>query len=116
MDVIGISQGIQADIDNYTKTQDVTKQQDKGENNKIDNKKDEYSPKDVQKAVEKLNKFLEDDKTHAEYSVHEKFGDIMIKIIDDKTKEVIMEVPPKKILDLVAKLCEMVGVVFDRKA
>ena len=40
----------------------------------------------------------------------------MIKIIDDKTKQVIMEVPPKKILDMCAKLCELAGVLVDKKA
>lgn len=79
-------------------------------------KEKEYTEKDLKKAVEKLNKFLEDDNTHAEYNVHDKFGDIMIKVIDNTTKEVILEVPPKKILDMVAKLCEMVGIVFDKKA
>jgi flagellar protein FlaG len=71
---------------------------------------------DVKDAIEKLNKFLEDNGTHAEYEVHDKFNTIMIKIIDNKTKEVIQEVPPKKILDMVAKMMELVGVLFDKKA
>lgn len=72
--------------------------------------------KAIKKAVDKLNKFLEDNKTHAEFEVHDKFRDIMIKIVDDKTGKVIQEFPPKKILDMVAKMCEMVGVLFDKKA
>jgi flagellar protein FlaG len=72
---------------------------------------------DVQKAVDKLNKFLEDDKTHAEYEIHPTFkNDVMIKIVDDKTGNVVLEVPPKKILDMIAKMCEMVGVMVDKKA
>ena len=38
------------------------------------------------------------------------------KIVDRDTKEVLVEVPPKKILDMIAKLCEISGVVFDKKA
>lgn len=75
-----------------------------------------YKEEDVAKAVDKLNKFLQEDNTTAEYEVHEVFGDIMIKIVDNNTKEVLMEVPPKKILDLVAKMCEMAGVVVDKRA
>lgn len=71
---------------------------------------------DVKKAVDKLNKFLEDDKTHAVYEVHSKFKDLMIKIVDDKTGDVVLEIPPKKILDMIAKMCEMVGVMVDKKA
>ncbi|WP_341479311.1 flagellar protein FlaG [Clostridium gasigenes] len=75
-----------------------------------------YKEEDIAKALVKLNKFLQEDNTSAEYSVHEVFGDIMIKIIDNDTKEVLMELPPKKILDLVAKMCERAGVIVDKKA
>lgn len=71
---------------------------------------------EVKAAVDKLNKFLEDNKTHAEYERHDKFNDLIIKIVDDKTGEVIQELPPRKILDMVAKMMEMVGVLFDKKA
>lgn len=40
----------------------------------------------------------------------------MIKIIDNETNEVIFEVPPKKILDMVTKMCELAGVLLDKKA
>ena len=40
----------------------------------------------------------------------------MIKIIDENTKEVIVEYPPKKILDLIAKMCELAGIAIDKKA
>ena len=84
--------------------------------NPVPEKKDNKE-EDVKKAVDKLNKFLDDNGTYAEYSVHEKFKEvIMIKIIDKKTKEVIREIPPKKILDMVAKMCEMVGILIDKKA
>ena len=66
--------------------------------------------KALDKAVKKLNKFLEDDNTHAEYSVHEDFN-----TMDDKTKEVLMEIPPKKILDMVASICKQFG-LLDKKA
>jgi len=48
--------------------------------------------------------------------VHDKLNQIMIKIVDNKTKDVLLEVPPKKILDMVAKMCEMVGILVDKKA
>ena len=79
-------------------------------------KEDRYTKENLNKAIKKLNGFLKDDNAYAEYNVHEKFGDIMIKIVDKDTKEVLVEVPPKKILDMIAKLCEISGVVFDKKA
>lgn len=74
-----------------------------------------FSKKDLDKAVGKLNKFLEDEKTHAEYSIHKELGTTMIKIIDDDTKKVILEIPSEKILNMVASMCEQVGLI-DKKA
>jgi len=83
-------------------------------------KKDEleskkYTEKDVEKGVKKLNKFLEDEKVHAEYSVHKDLKTIIIKIVDDDTKKVVLEVPSEKILDMIASMCRQVG-ILDKKA
>lgn len=100
-------------------TTDVTVHEEKKitDNQQSIDTKENSEHGDIKKAVDKLNKFLEEDNAHAVYEMHDKFkNDLMIKIIDNNTHEVLMEVPPKKILDMVAKLCEMVGVVFDKKA
>ena len=57
---------------------------------------------------------MEDESAHAEYSVHKELNTIMIKIIDDKTKDVILEVPPKKILDMIASMCKQFGLIDKR--
>jgi len=79
-------------------------------------KKQNYKLEEIHKSVDKLNKFMEDEDIHAEYEVHDKLNQIMIKIVDNKTKDVVLEIPPKKILDMVAKMCEMVGILVDKKA
>lgn len=80
------------------------------------NGQDNPSNEEIGKAVDKLNKFLEDENVHAVYEVHEKLRDVMIKIVNNDTNEVILEIPPKKILDMVAKMMETVGVLLDKKA
>lgn len=77
---------------------------------------EKYNKKELKKAVDEVNKYLVKDKTHAEYSVHEVFNRIMIKIIDDKTDKVVLEVPPKKLIDMAAKLCKLAGVIVDKRA
>jgi flagellar protein FlaG len=77
--------------------------------------KENLSKEDLDKAVKKLNKFLEDDKTHAEYEKHKDLGTLMVKIVDDKTEKVIMELPPEKVLNMIASLCKQVG-LLDKKA
>ncbi len=70
----------------------------------------------VGKAVDKLNKIIEDEDVYAKYEVHDKLNQIMVKLIDRNTNEVILEVPSKKILDMVAKMCEMAGILLDKRA
>ncbi len=84
----------------------------KEENN---SKNEGYNKKELDNALKKINNFLKDEKTHAEYSFHKDFGTLMIKIVDEKTNQVILETPPQKILDMVASMCRQVG-LFDRKA
>lgn len=74
-----------------------------------------YNKKDLDKAINKLNKFLEDEDTHAEYSKHKDLGTLMIKIVSDKDEKVIMELPPEKVLNMIASLCKQVGII-DEKA
>ena len=77
----------------------------------------EVNEKNVKNAVDKINKFLQGEDTSLKYEQHDKFKNaFVIKIIDNKTKQVIREIPPKKILDMVAEMCKLAGVIFDEKA
>jgi flagellar protein FlaG len=49
------------------------------------------------------------------FSVHEASGKLMVTVIDASTGEVIREVPPSEILELAAKIDEMVGLIFDQE-
>ena len=78
-------------------------------------KNEEYDKNELDDALKKINRFLKDENTHAEYSYHKEMNTMMIKIINEDTKEVILEIPPKKILDMVASMCKQFG-LLDRKA
>ncbi|MFE5324108.1 flagellar protein FlaG [Paenibacillus sp. NPDC056579] len=69
----------------------------------------------IVKAIEKANKALAGVEKSFQYSVHEKTGDIIVKVINQDTKEVIREIPPEKLIDLVVKLQEISGVIIDEK-
>ena len=49
------------------------------------------------------------------FSVHEASGQIMVTVTDETTGEVIREIPSSELLNLAAKLDEMVGILFDQK-
>ena len=65
-------------------------------------------------AIEKAN-HIETGTTECQFSVHEKTNQIMIKIVNQQTKEVIKEIPSEKILDMVANMCKLAGVFVDEK-
>ncbi len=51
-----------------------------------------------------------------QFSLHEATGRTMVKVINKDTDDLIREIPPEEILNLAAKLDEMVGVLFDHAA
>lgn len=65
--------------------------------------------------VKEANKALVAAQRELEFSVHEKTKDIIVRVIDTETKEVIREIPPEKILDLVASILEMAGLLVDER-
>ena len=69
----------------------------------------------VIEAIEKANKAFEGVFRKFEFSIHEKTKEIMVKVIDSATDEVIREIPPEKILDMVATIWEMVGIIVDER-
>ncbi|WP_102028698.1 flagellar protein FlaG [Salirhabdus sp. Marseille-P4669] len=62
-----------------------------------------------------LNKFLEPSKTSLKFEFHEKLEEYYVSIIDPTTKEVIKEIPPKKMLDIYAAMAEFIGIIVDKK-
>lgn len=69
----------------------------------------------IRKAIEKANKAMEGFDRRFEYSIHEKTGDVMVKVINSETNEVVREIPNEKFLDLMDKLQELVGINIDEK-
>jgi len=72
--------------------------------------------KPLKVAVDRLNKFFSDKESYIEYEKHDVFNAYIVKIVDKETREVIREIPPRKILDMVASMCEIAGVLLDKKA
>ena len=50
-----------------------------------------------------------------QFTVHEASGRVMVTVKDATTGKVIREVPPSDILNLVSKLDEMIGLIFDKR-
>lgn len=84
----------------------------------IDNEKDEEKDnveKTFEKAVNKINENLIAAHRKLSYDVHEDTNQIIVKIIDTDTDEIVREVPPEEQLDLKVKMQDMVGLLLDKK-
>ncbi|MCT4566322.1 MAG: flagellar protein FlaG [Maledivibacter sp.] len=84
-----------------------------GEQN--DNSNIKLSEKSIKEAIESTNKKLEATDRKFEFSVNEETNDIIVKVINKETDEVIREIPSEKILDMVAKMMELAGIFVDER-
>lgn len=71
---------------------------------------------DVRTQVRRANGALEALEVQAKFSVHEGTGQIVVRLEDMETGEVLREIPPEKMLDLVAKMTEMARGIIGEEA
>lgn len=69
----------------------------------------------LEEIVKGMNEFLQPSHTSLKFTVHEDLKEYYIQLIDDRTKEVVREIPPKKLLDMYAAMMKFVGLIVDRK-
>jgi len=69
----------------------------------------------LEKAVEETNRIVFPRDDRFEFKIHERTGRMLVKLIDKETEETIREIPSEKILDLIANIWEMVGIIVDER-
>lgn len=75
-----------------------------------------FTKEEVEKAVDSTNKILkEEHNAKYQFEIHEGTGRVMVNLVDMQTKEVLKEIPPEKILDLVANIWERLGLLVDER-
>ena len=62
----------------------------------------------VQKVLDRLNVRLV-------FNLDDKTGEIVVKVIDPKTQEVIRQIPPEELLRVREKLDELMGILFEAR-
>jgi Uncharacterized flagellar protein FlaG len=71
--------------------------------------------KQIQKAMEQLIKNLSYLNTHLSITLDKKADSLVIKIIDNKTNQVIKEIPPEYMLRIAEAINNLVGIIVNRK-
>jgi flagellar protein FlaG len=75
----------------------------------------EISKEQLEKVVKGINEFLQPSHTSLKFELHDELKEYYVQIIDERTKEVIREIPPKKLLDMYATMMQFVGLIVDKK-
>ncbi|NSW77005.1 MAG: flagellar protein FlaG [Candidatus Atribacteria bacterium] len=70
-------------------------------------------PEKTREFAEALNRLFQAFNLELRLTVHEPTREIIARIVNRQTGEVIREIPPERFLDMIAKLRELVGVLID---
>ena len=70
---------------------------------------------ELEEKIDDMNDIMETLDEKLSFKLHDKTETIMTQIIDIQTKEVIKEMPPEEMLDLSARIHEMVGLIIDEE-
>lgn len=75
----------------------------------------EITQEELKETVEKANQFLLGLKTQFNFKIHEGTGRTVVRLIDKQTHEVVKEIPPEKMLDILESVWDSAGILVDRK-
>jgi len=74
---------------------------------------------DVQVSQDLLNELEHDINTihnvGLEFSMHEESGRTMIKVVEKDTGALIKQIPPEEVLELIARMGDVLGILFDKR-
>ena len=70
---------------------------------------------DLETVAADLSDFMQSLNTDIEFSIHEKSGRMMVKVVDTKTHDVLKEFPPEELLDTIGAIRDYVGALLDKK-
>lgn len=73
------------------------------------------SLKDLTERVNQLNETLRVFDKRLRFDIHEETNRVMVQVLDAETDEILREIPPEKILDMVASIEEAIGLIVDER-
>jgi flagellar protein FlaG len=75
----------------------------------------QQSREKTEKVIESMNDFLKASNSHLKFEFHDDLQEYYVTLVDNKTNEIIREIPSKKLLDMYAAMTEYVGLLVDKK-
>lgn len=69
----------------------------------------------LEQQIDAFNKLLRANQSYVRFVLHQELNEYYVQVVNDNTKEVIREIPSKKLMDTVAKMYEMIGLLVDHR-
>jgi len=69
----------------------------------------------LEKAIDRANFTFEIQNRSLRFKIHERTNEVIVKVVDSETEEVIREIPPEKLLDMFANMLELAGLIVDER-
>lgn len=77
--------------------------------------KGELDRAQLEDALEKLTRSADLFNKGLQFQIHDETHRLIVRVIDRETEQVIREIPPERILDLVASIEAFLGLLFDER-
>lgn len=76
---------------------------------------EESRNKDIAKVAQGVNTVLAESGNHVRFVLHDKTDKMMVQIVDNTSDKVLRTIPSKELLDLAARIDELIGMLVDKK-
>ena len=78
--------------------------------------KGSLDPGYLESIAEEMNKIVAVFNARVAFSIDRDIGRPIIKVINNETDEVIRQIPPKEMLELIKRMDKILGILIDKKA
>jgi len=103
------------DTSKNKQVEDVKKSPIEEQKELLEKQDKEKLKKELERITEELNKALNPLNTTLKFKFDDKVDELVVKVVDIKNNKVIREYPPKEALELMQKMRELIGLLFDKK-
>jgi flagellar protein FlaG len=74
------------------------------------------TPAELRTAIHDLQRVSEAFNRRLSFSINEKLGQVVVKVIDNDTDKVVREIPPTELQHVYERIREAIGLLFDKSA
>ncbi|SEM93977.1 flagellar protein FlaG [Ligilactobacillus sp. WC1T17] len=75
----------------------------------------EIMAEEIKKQVEEINDKMMHKDIGIEFKLHKRTNRYYVQLVDKKTDKVVQEIPPKRVLDMLGKVWDELGIAVDKK-